>query len=303
MEAGDRQLMTELLQTLLLGLLLGGVYALAASGLTLIFGVMRVINIAHGAFLIVGAFITYWLWDAFGIDPLVAVVITTPIVFALGWITYKVVVSPIRTAPMASTVLLTFGLALVLEGAMGEIWGNNSTAIRPSYADESFTIGGIFLPKAQAYGGLIAVVVLVLLWTILTKTWLGRAIRAAATNPASAELVGIKVGSVAAVVFALGIAAAGAGGAITGVLYPFTPGSHYQWIARLLAIVVLGGLGSLNGAVLGALMFGVAETLTSAYWSPSWATAVPYAIVFAVLLIRPQGLLGTRLREDSVATV
>ena len=295
--------MTELLQTLLLGLLLGGVYALAASGLTLIFGVMRVINIAHGSFLMVGAFVTYWLWDAFGIDPLVAVVITTPIVFALGWITYKVVVSPIRTAPMASTVLLTFGLALVLEGAMGEIWGNNSTAIRPSYADESFTIGAIFLPKAQVYGGLIAVVVLVLLWTVLTKTWLGRAIRAAATNPSSAELVGIKVGAVAAVVFALGIAAAGAGGAITGVLYPFTPGSHYQWIARLLAIVVLGGLGSLNGAVLGALMFGVAETLTSAYWSPSWATAVPYAIVFAVLLIRPQGLLGTRLREDSVATV
>jgi branched-chain amino acid transport system permease protein len=303
MEAGERRLMTELLQTLLLGLLLGGVYALAASGLTLIFGVMRVINIAHGSFLMVGAFVTYWLWDAFGIDPLVAVVITTPIVFALGWITYKVVVSPIRTAPMASTVLLTFGLALVLEGAMGEIWGNNSTAIRPSYADESFTIGAIFLPKAQVYGGLIAVVVLVLLWTVLTKTWLGRAIRAAATNPSSAELVGIKVGAVAAVVFALGIAAAGAGGAITGVLYPFTPGSHYQWIARLLAIVVLGGLGSLNGAVLGALMFGVAETLTSAYWSPSWATAVPYAIVFAVLLIRPQGLLGTRLREDSVATV
>lgn len=293
--------MTELLQTLLLGLLLGGVYALAASGLTLIFGVMRVINIAHGAFLILGAFVTYWLWDAFGIDPLVATVITTPIVFALGWATYKVVVSPIRSAPMASTVLLTFGLALVIEGAMGEIWGNNSTAIRPSYADESFTIGGIFLPKAQAYGGLIAIVVLVLLWTVLTRTWLGRAIRAAATNPSSAELVGIKVGSVAAIVFALGIAAAGAGGALTGVLYPFTPGSHYQWIARLLAIVVLGGLGSLNGAVLGALMFGIAETMTSAYWSPSWATAVPYAIVFAVLLLRPQGLLGTRLREDAVA--
>jgi len=293
--------MTELLQTLLLGLLLGGVYALAASGLTLIFGVMRVINIAHGAFLILGAFVTYWLWDAFGIDPLLAIVFTTPIVFGLGWITYKVVVSPVRTAPMASTVLLTFGLALVVEGAMGEIWGNNSTAIRPSYVDESFTFGGLFLPKAQVYGGLIAVVVLVLLWVVLTKTWLGRAIRAAATNPASAELVGIKVASVAALVFGLGIAAAGAGGAITGVLYPFVPGSHYQWIARLLAIVVLGGLGSLNGAVLGALMFGLAETLTSAYWSPAWATAVPYAIVFAVLLIRPQGLLGTRLREDAVA--
>lgn len=294
--------MTQLLQALVLGLLLGGVYALAASGLTLIFGVMKVINIAHGAFVVLAAFITYSLWDVLGIDPLLAIVVTTPVVFAIGWIAYKVVVSPIRTAPMSSTVLLTFGLALVVEGAMGEIWGNNSTAIRPSYVDESFTVGGVFLPKAQVYGGLIAVVVLVLLWLVLTKSWLGRAIRAAASNPSSAQLVGIKVASVAALVFALGIAAAGAAGALTGVLYPFVPGSHYQWIARLLAIVVLGGLGSLNGAVLGALLFGLAETLTSAYWSPSWATAVPYAVVFAVLLVRPQGLLGTRLREDAVAT-
>lgn len=292
--------MTELLQNLLLGILLGGVYALAAGGLTLIFGVMRVINIAHGAFLILASFITYSLWDVLGIDPLLAIVITTPIVFGLGWVTYKVLVAPIRTAPMASTVLLTFGMALVIEGAMGEIWGNNSTAIRPSYGDESFAIAGLYLPKAQLYGGLVAVLVLVLLWAILTKTWLGRAIRAAAINPSSAELVGIKVTSVAALVFAIGIAAAGAGGAITGILYPFVPGSHYQWIARLLAIVVLGGMGSLNGAVLGALLFGVAETMTSAYVSPSWATAVPYAIVFAVLLIRPQGLLGTRMREDAV---
>lgn len=293
--------MTELLQNLLLGLLLGGVYALAAGGLTLIFGVMRVINIAHGAFLVLGTFITYSLWDGLGIDPLLGVMITTPIVFALGWLTYKLLVAPIRTAPMASTVLLTFGLALVIEGAMGEIWGNNSTAIRPSYADESFTFAGLFVPTAQLYGGLLAIVVLGILWLVLTKTWLGRAIRAAAVNPSSAELVGIKLSAVAALVFALGIAAAGAGGAITGVLYPFVPGAHYQWIARLLAIVVLGGMGSLSGAVLGALMFGIAETMTSAYVSPSWATAVPYAIVFAVLLIRPQGLLGIRLREDAVA--
>lgn len=292
--------MNQLLQTIVLGVLLGGVYALAAAGLTLIFGVMRVINIAHGAFLIVASFITYTLWSAFGIDPLVAVVLTTPIVFGLGWLTYKVLVAPIRTAPMASTVLLTFGLALVLEGAMGTIWGNSSTAIRPSYVDESFVLGGLFIPKAQLFGGLLAVVVLGALWLVLTRTWLGRAIRAAAVNPASAELVGIRVGSVAAIVFALGIAAAGAGGAITGVLYPFVPGSHYAWIARLLAIVVLGGMGSLNGAVIGAVIFGVAEVATSTYLSPSWATAVPYAIVFAVLLIRPQGLMGTKLREDAV---
>lgn len=293
--------MTELLQNLILGALIGGVYALAAGGLSLIFGVMRIINIAHGAFLILAAFITYSLWSATGIDPLLAIVITTPVMFGIGWVTYKVLVAPIRTAPMASTVLLTFGLALVIEAVMGTIWGNSSTAVRPPYGNESFIVGGLFLPKAQAYGGLVAILVLAVLYVVLTKTWLGRAIRASAVNPSGAELVGIKIGSVAALVFALGIAAAGAGGALAGILYPFVPGAHYQWIARLLAIVVLGGMGSLNGAILGALVFGVAETMTSAYVSPSWATAVPYAIVFAVLLIRPQGLLGSRLREDAVA--
>jgi len=291
---------TELVQTIVLSLLVGGIYALVASGLTLIFGVMRVINIAHGAFLILGAFISYTVWDQLGLDPLVGVVITTPIVFGLGWLIYRLLVRPIRHAPMSSTVLLTFGLALVLEGLMGEIWGNDSHSVRPSYVDSSFHLGGVFLPKAQVYGGLLAVVVLCVLWLILTKTWLGRAIRAAAANPASAQLVGIKVTSVAAVVFGLGVAAAGAGGAITGVLYPFLPGSHYLWIARLLAIVVLGGLGSIEGAVVSALIFGFAETVTAVYVSPAWATAVPYAIVFAVLLIRPQGLLGTRLRDDAV---
>lgn len=293
--------MTEFAQDLLLGLLLGGVYALVASGLTLIFGVMRVINLAHGAFLIVSAFLTYTLWDVLDLDPLLGILITTPVVFGLGWITYKVFVRPIRTAPMASTVLLTFGLAMVLEAVMGTVWGNTSTAIRPGYADESFTIGGLFLPKSQVYGGLVAVLVLLVLGLVLTKTWLGRAIRAAAVNPAGAELVGIRVASVAALVFALGIAAAGAGGAIVGVMYPFVPGSHYQWIARLLAIVVLGGMGSLNGAILGAVMFGVVETLAAGYISPAWATAVPFLIVFVVLLVRPQGLLGSRLREDAVA--
>ncbi len=293
--------MSQLVQDLLLGLLLGGVYALVAGGLTLIFGVMRVINLAHGAFLIVSAFLTYSLWDLLDLEPLLGILVTTPVVFALGWVTYKVFVRPIRTAPMASTVLLTFGLAMVLEAVMGTAWGNNTTAIRPSYADESFTVAGLFLPKSQVFGGLVAVVVLLALGFVLTKTWLGRAIRAAAINPSGAELVGIRVASVAALVFGLGIAAAGAGGAIVGVMYPFLPGSHYQWIARLLAIVVLGGMGSLNGAILGAVMFGVVETLTSAYVGPAWATAVPYLIVFAVLLVRPQGLLGSRLRQDAVA--
>jgi branched-chain amino acid transport system permease protein len=292
---------TEFIQTLILGLLIGGVYALLASGLTLIFGVMRVINIAQGALLILAAFLTYSLWTATGIDPLAAILITTPAMLAFGWLLYQASVGRIRTAPVGASVLLTFGLALVLEGAMGLIWGNTSHSVRPSYFNESFEIGQVFLPKAQVYGGALAVVVLGGLYIILNHTWLGRAIRASAVNPQGAELVGVKVGSVAAMTFAIGVASVGAGGSIVSVLYPFLPGSHYQWIARLLGIIVLGGMGSLPGAAIGALALGVAETMTVTYISPAWATAVPYVFVIIVLLVRPQGLLGSRLRED-VAT-
>ncbi len=293
--------MTEFIQTLILGLLIGGVYALLASGLTLIFGVMRVINIAHGAILILAAFLTYSLWTATGIDPLAAILITTPAMLLFGWVLYQASVGRIRTAPVGASVLLTFGLALVLEGVMGLIWGNTSHSVRPSYFNESFEIGEVFLPKAQVYGGALAIVVLGGLYVTLNHTWLGRAIRASAVNPQGAELVGVKVGSVAAMTFAIGIASAGAGGSIVSVLYPFLPGSHYQWIARLLGIIVLGGMGSLPGAAIGALALGVAETMTVTYISPAWATAVPYIFVIVVLLVRPQGLLGSRLRED-VAT-
>jgi branched-chain amino acid transport system permease protein len=292
---------TEFIQTLILGLLIGGVYALLASGLTLIFGVMRVINIAHGALLILAAFLTYSLWTATGIDPLAAILITTPAMLVFGWLLYQASVGRIRTAPVGASVLLTFGLALVIEGVMGLIWGNTSHSVRPSYFNESFEIGEVFLPKAQVYGGALAIVVLGGLYGTLNHTWLGRAIRASAVNPQGAELVGVKVGSVAAMTFAIGVASVGAGGSIASVLYPFLPGSHYQWIARLLGIIVLGGMGSLPGAAIGALALGVAETMTVTYISPAWATAVPYVFVIVVLLVRPQGLLGSRLRED-VAT-
>ena len=293
--------MTELIQTLILGLLVGGVYALLASGLTLIFGVMNVINIAHGAFLILAAFLTYSIWTATGLDPLLAIAITAPAMFAFGWLLYSATIRPIRTAPVAISVLLTFGLALVLEGVLGSIWGNTSHSVRPPYANDSFSIGSLFLPKAQVFGGAVALVVLAGLYVILNRTWLGRAIRASAVNPQSAELVGVNVASVSALTFAVGVASSGAGGSIVSVLYPFLPGSHYQWIARLLGIIVLGGMGSLPGAVIGALCLGVAELMTVTYIGPEWATGVPYVFVFVVLLVRPQGILGMRLRQD-VAT-
>jgi branched-chain amino acid transport system permease protein len=290
--------MTEFIQTTAFGLLIGGVYALFASGLTLIFGVMKVINIAHGALLIFGAFLTFTLWDQLGIDPLAAIVITTPVMFAVGLVMYGTLVRPLRDAPLSSTVLLTFGLALVLEAAMGLIWGNQSRSARPSYFDQSFDVAGIVLPKAQVYAFAIALLVLTLLYLFLARTWTGRAIRAASSNRQGAALVGVDIGRVSLVTFAVGVATVGAAGSMVSVLYPFLPGSHYIWIARVLSIIVLGGLGSLQGAALGAVLLGLAEVYTQTYVSTEWATAVPYLLIFVVLFFRPQGLMGTRLRED-----
>jgi len=169
---------------------------------------MRVINIAHGAFLILAAFLTYSIWTETGIDPLVAILFTSPVMFAFGWLLYVTAVRRVRGAHISASVLLTFALALVLEGVMGIVWGNNSHAIRPSYFNESYTIGEVIVPTAQVYGCGVAVLVLVALYLVLNRTWLGRAIRASAINPDGAALVGVNVGAVAALTFAVGVAAA-----------------------------------------------------------------------------------------------
>ena len=292
--------MTHLLQAVILGLLIGGVYALMASGLTLIFGVMNIINVAQGAFLILVAMITWWLWRETGIDPIVASVITTPLMFGFGWVLYRTVVSRIRDSSPSMSVLLTFGLALAIEGVLNVTAGNKFKSATPDYFERSYRIGSISLPKPQVYGFLAAMVVLGILYVVLTRTWTGRAIRACSQNPSGAALVGVGATSTAALAFALGAATAGVGGSVLSVLYPFFPASHYDWISRLLGIIVLGGMGSLPGALIGALVLGLAETLTATYGSLRWSTLVFYLVIMLVLLFRPQGLIGYRLREDAV---
>ena len=289
--------MTLFVQTVILGLLIGGVYALLASGLTLIFGVMDVINVAQGALIIFAAFLTWWIWHETGIDPLLGVLLTTPAMFLLGMAMYRGTVQWISGRPASTSVLLTFGLALVIEGAMGLIWSTTSHAATPGYFESSYRLGSFYFPKAQVYGCLIAVGVLALLYVLLRATWLGRAIRAVSENVSSARLVGVNARKVAGLTFAIGVATTGSGGAIASVLYPFIPGSHYVWISRLLGIIVLGGMGSLPGATIGAVAMGVSETLTAVYVSPRWATLVPYVVIIVVLLVRPQGIKALFRRQ------
>lgn len=290
--------MTELVQAVILGLLIGGVYALMASGLTLIFGVMNIINVAQGAFLIMVAMFTWWFWRETGVDPILASVVTTPLMFGFGWVLYRTVIVRIRGWSPSMSVLLTFGLALTIEGVLNITAGNKFKSAAPGYFEQSFRIGSLSFPKPQVYGFLAAVLVLAALYVVLTRTWTGRAIRASSQNPSGAALVGVGATSTAALAFALGSATSGVGGSVLSVLYPFFPASHYDWISRLLGIIVLGGMGSLPGALAGALLLGLAETLTATYGSLKWATLVFYIVILAVLLFRPQGLFGTRLRED-----
>jgi branched-chain amino acid transport system permease protein len=291
----------QLTQTLILGLLTGGVYALMASGLTLIFGVMGIINVAHGAFLVLSALLTWELWRTTGVDPLVASLATTPLMFAFGYAIYKLLLERLRDSPPSMTVLLTFGLALVIEGVMGIVTRNIFRSATPSYFNSSYNLGPFFLPKPQVYGFVAAFAVMGLLYLGLTRTWTGRAIRAASQNVSAAQLIGVSVPAVAALTFAVGAATTGVGGSILAVLFAFFPASHYLWISRLLGIIVLGGMGSLPGAIVGALMLGVAEATTATYVSLRWATVVFYVVIMFVLLVRPQGIFGTVLRQDVAA--
>ncbi|RSM58358.1 branched-chain amino acid ABC transporter permease [Kibdelosporangium aridum] len=293
--------MSQALQTIALGLLIGGVYALMAAGLTLMFGIMGIVNVAQGAFLVLIAMLTWKAWQLTGIDPILLALATTPLMFGIGWVLYRLVIVRVRGTSPAMSMLLTFGIALTIEGLLNITAGNYFRSATPSYFAESFHIGSVVLPKAQVYGCLAALIVLGLLYLVLNRTWTGRAIRATAQNPSGAALVGIGATSVASLSFAIGAATAGTGGSILSVLYPFFPASHYEWIARLLGIIVLGGMGSLRGAWVGAIILGLAETITATYGSPRWATLVFYAVILLVLLVRPHGLFGTRLRED-VAT-
>ena len=187
-------------------------------------------------------------------------------------------------------------------------WQNVFRSVRPSYADASFRVGDVFIPKTSLFACMVAVGVLASLWLLLTRTWLGRAIRASAENPQGAELIGIDLGAVAALTFAIGVATTGAGGALISVQGVFFPSSHYLWISRLLGIIVLGGMGSRAGAFVGALLMGVAEALVPVYGDKvfinnglTWLSPVPYVVIFVVLLLRPRGLFGARTREDVAA--
>jgi branched-chain amino acid transport system permease protein len=289
--------MTPILEAAVFGILTGGVYALMASGLTLIFGVMRIINVGHGALVILGAYLSFAVWHNLGVDPFLTLVITMPVMFGLGVVLQTIFIRPLKTDREALSVLVTYALALGIEGLLGFVFTSNYVQLRTWYDTASFPVGSFRITYVYVFGFLLCLVILGALFLMLYRTTFGGAIRATMLNRTAAQLIGVDVDRVSAIAFGIGMATAAAGGVVFGMTNAFNPGSHYDLISRLLTIIVLGGLGSLRGAVIAALVMLVTEDVTSAVTSPVWASFAFFVVLVLVLLVRPQGLYGVRVRD------
>lgn len=288
--------MFDILQILILGLALGGVIALMGSGLSLVFGVMRIVNLAHPAMIIVGAYITYWAYRAWGIDPLLMMPIAAIATAGLGLIIYKLMFEKEAKSAKYSemTVLLTFALAMMIEGGLGGFFTNTQRATSPDYATESFFLADVFIPKGQLYAAVASLVIIGALSLFLKYSRLGYAIRATTQNRDAAELLGVNVKFICALSFAIGIGLAGAAGSLVSFVFSFFPAKQWEWIAMLMSVVVLGGMGSILGTVVGALILSVVAAFVGTWIGATWSTMTFFLALFVILLVRPQGLFGER---------
>lgn len=281
-----------LLQALVSGLLLGGVYGLVASGLTLIFGVLRIINFAHGAVMMLGMYASYWLWVGIGLDPYASVLLTAPAFFVLGVAIERLVIEPNRDAAEHNQLLLTLGLALFLENLALVLWQGDFRTLRVPYANASFVIGEALVEVSRlvAAGG--AVAIAFALYGMLRYTDLGKAIRALSEEREGAMLVGIDVRRIRGVAFGIGSACVAAAGALITPFFYIAPDVGESFNIMAFVVVVLGGMGNFLGALVGGLIVGLAESLGAAFLPGSLKQLVVFVIFVLVLLFRPEGLFG-----------
>jgi branched-chain amino acid transport system permease protein len=287
--------LTDLAQAVVDGVLTGGVYALMAAGLTLIFGVMDIVNIAQGAMVVLGGYLSYALAVHLGIDLFVGLLITVPAMFLLGMAIEWAFLRRLREADRTSmSILVTYAIAIVIEGVLTRAFGVDYVQLQASYVNSSVHLLGFYLPYIYLMGFALAAVLLGALYVMLYRTKFGRGVRAALQNRTAADLVGINVNRTRMISVGIGVAVTACGGMVFGATNSFDPGSGYDLISRLLAIVVLGGMGSIAGAMVGAVLLLVVYDVVAVAWSPLWSPLVFFAALVVVLSIRPAGLFGRR---------
>jgi len=277
-------------QVVVSGLLAGGVYALLAMGLTLIFGVMRVINVAHGEFVIIGAYVTYWAFALAGLSPLVSLVLSIPILFVFGMVLQRVVIKRVIGAPQLSSLLVAFGVSIMIVNVALYVWTGEYRSI--PYLEGSLRVGGLAFSRARVVGVVMALLIAAAFFAFLKWGRLGKAIRATAQSREVAAACGINVGRVYTVTFGLGAALAGAAGTLVSFMFSFYPEAGLVYTFKSFAVVILGGMGSYVGALAGGLILGLAEGLSQLFLSSKVGDGVAYVLLVLILLLRPQGLFG-----------
>jgi len=287
-----------LTQQLILGVLVGGLYGLAAAGLSLTFGVLRVLNVAHGELLMLGGYGTFWLFTLWQIDPFLSLLGVGPALFVLGlilyWALFQFVVKAHEEVRIKNSLLIGFGLTLVFHTLAIRLWTADERAVTTAYAGAVIKVGTFAIPLVRLSSLVLAFAILMALHLFLAKARWGRAIRATAEDWEAAALMGIPVGRTYLLAFALGTALAGIAGGLVTVSYSISPSIGLEWTLKALIVVVLAGLGSLFGAFAGGILLGVAEATSAVLLGGAYREVVGLVLFLIILLVRPQGLFGGR---------
>ncbi|HSB69607.1 MAG TPA: branched-chain amino acid ABC transporter permease [Candidatus Methylomirabilis sp.] len=284
------------LQVLINGILLGGLYGIMALGMSLIWGVMNIVNIAHGALIMLGAYITFWTFTLWGWDPFLSLPVTILLLFGYGYLLQRFILNLIVRAQLFLTLLITFGVEVAMVNLARILWSSDLRQVTPRYAGANFAVAGVTIPYVRLWVFATTVVLSVLFLLLLEHTRLGRAIRATAEELRAARLTGIPVGHIYAVTYGLGAALAGAAGAMWGMLFPVTPIMGGPLTLKSFVVAVLGGLGTMMGSIVGGLVLGLAESFSATYLGPTYPNAISFGLLVLILILRPAGILGRRER-------
>src|SRR5215469_13335008 len=283
-----------LINAIIAGLLLGGFYAAVTSGISIAFGILDIVNIAHPAFIILGSYIAYIVNSQFGFDPILTSIVTLPAFYALGAVVYQVyyVSFERRGQEALRSLAFFFGLLFITEVVLILVFGVDYRYVSAPYIDKSFTLGLIQLPMRMVVPCVMSLAMLALLQLFLGRTFLGRAVLAVAQDQQALRLMAADPIKIKRIAFAISIATCSLAGAFLIIIQPVEPSIGREYIGRVFAICVLGGLGSLPGTLIGAMLLGIVESLTATFYGPSWAPAVAFGLLLLTLAVRPAGLLG-----------
>jgi branched-chain amino acid transport system permease protein len=281
-----------LLQVLINGILKGGLYALMALGMSLIWGVMDIINIAHGAFIMLGAYTTYWLFSLVGIDPFVSLVASMAIMFILGYLIQKNIINLVIKAEIFITLILAFGIEIFINNSAMLMWTSDVRKVKVSYAAANFNFLGATIPDVRLVAFILAIIISVILFIILNKTRLGRAIRATSQDIDAARLSGVKVANIYAITFGIGTALAAAAGTLWAILFPISPTMGGHLTLKSFVVTIIGGLGTMMGPIVGGLALGIIESLGTNWFGTTFESLISFTILVLVLIFMPKGILG-----------